>query len=118
MKKFKIESTHTIHKDSYNDGEGDYCNEYDLDCEISAPTFMEAIIHYFENHLYYNFDKEKAHIDYESNTLQYDNLVDDDNTQVLDTDNKYNLWMNDQVQLYNNHTLITVKELVTVNLYL
>lgn len=116
MKKFKIESVHTVSEEHYTEGEGDYVNEYELDCEVVAETYDKAIAQYFENYLNLSFDITNAYFDFENNCIRYNNLVDRGNNEILSDFLKYEYWKNGLIILFNNNTSIKVYELINIKI--
>lgn len=104
--KYFIKSLHTIHEDDYNEGEGKYINEYNLDAFITAETPKDAIIKYFDTQLYLSFDINNSYE--EEGILHYSNLVDEDNTEP--TDHQINLWKQGKEIIYVNYTQIHIFE--------
>ena len=105
--KYFIKSLHTIHKDDYNEGEGEYIHEYNLNAFITAETPKDAIIKYFDKELYLSFDIDKSFYE-EDGILHYSNLVDQDNTEP--SEYKINLWKEGKKTLYVNNTEIHIFE--------
>ena len=105
--KYFIKSLHTIHKDDYNEGEGEYIHEYNLDAFITAQTPKEAIIKYFDTKLYLSFDINNIYEE-EEGILHYSNLVDKDNIEP--TDHQINHWKQGKEILYVNSTEINIFE--------
>jgi hypothetical protein len=114
MKKYKITSIHDVYEDSYNEGELNFVNGYNLENEIKANNWKDAIKEYFEDFLYYSFDIN--HADIYENRLNYSVLVDESNNQIGENDIDYKQWKEDKVKLYSNKISIEIQELKTVNL--
>lgn len=114
MKELKIVSSHSIHVDSYEDGEGNYINGYLLESTIKANTVKEAIQKYFDDNLYYQFDFKYAQMD--ENGLHWSALVDSENNEILTTDVAYKQWQKGEKILYSNNILLNVYEVTEVDI--
>ena len=114
MKNYKITSIHDIYEDSYNEGELNFVNGYDLSKEVKANNLKEAVKTYFENFLYYSFDIKYA--DILENRLNYSVLVDEENFQIGENEEIYKQWKEDKVKLYSNNISIKVQEINDINL--
>ena len=88
MKTYKIETTHEVFIDKFNEGELDFVNAYSLSGEVKAENPENAIVEYFKNQLYYDFNMNNAYVPHQEeetetkNTLHYSVLVDNDNNQA------------------------------------
>ncbi len=116
MKNFKITSMHSVYIDSYEQGELESVNNYDMKETVKAETVKDAIIKYVENSLFYSFDYDSAEIDEESNLIHWSNLVNVDNEEVTSKDAIYSQWKKGKATLYNNQYSMSVEELTTVKL--
>ena len=116
MKTYKIETTHEVFINKFNEGELDFVNAYSLSGEVKAENPENAIVEYFKNQLYYDFDMNNAYVPHqeEKNTLHYSVLVDNDNDQA----NEYDVesWKEDKLNLYSNNIFLTIFELVEVTI--
>ena len=103
MKTYKIETIHEVFIDKFNEGELDFVNAYSLSSEVKAENPENAIVEYFKNQLYYDFDMNFAYVPHQEeetetkNTLHYSVLVDNDNNQA----SGYNVesWKEDKLTL-------------------
>lgn len=122
MKTYIITSVHTVHIDSFEEGELGFVNSYDLKSTIKASTPKEAVEKYFETVLFlpfhfeaaYIFHKEDPDVNQDKNTLEYTSLVDVENNEPSKTD--IELWTRGQKELYSNSAFISVYELIGVTL--
>jgi len=112
MKTFKIKSTHTINIDSWEEGELEEVNYYEVDSTIEAENAKEAILKYFDNILFFDFDFKLAGV--ETTHICYDVLVNSDNEEIKQNDIDFTLWKEGKVTLYNNHVQVFVEEFVPV----
>ena len=107
MNEYLIRSYHSINEDSYNDGELDYVNGYELSSFIKADNPPNAIQQYIENKLYYKFNSRAFWEDDEQDHIGYYNvLVDEDNGEA--TDSEYELWKKGKIKLYTDNIRIEV----------
>jgi hypothetical protein len=115
MKKYIISTIHRVFVDSYNEGEQEYANGYDIKSNVNAENVREAIEKYFESTLYYKFNFKDAYIDDENkNTLHYSVLVDDENNEA--SEEEIALWREEKKRLYSNNIILTVSELIEVEI--
>jgi hypothetical protein len=107
MNEYLIRSYHSIYEDSYNDGELDWVNGYELSSFIKADNPANAVQQYIENKLYYKFNSRAfCEDDEQSNVGHYNVLVDEDNGEA--TDSEYELWKQGKMQLYSDNIRIEV----------
>lgn len=115
MRNFQIVSDHTIYIDSFNEGEQEQVNYYELNANITAENPQKAIEQYFGRNLYYHFNIKSASKDDEKeNVLYYSVLVDEDNTEAFEND--IELWKEGQKKLFSNQIRIEILELIPVKL--
>ena len=120
MKTYKIETTHEVFIDKFNEGELDFVNAYSLSGEVKAENPENAIVEYFKNQLYYDFNMNNAYVPHQEedtetkNTLHYSVLVDNDNNQASGYD--VESWKEDKLTLYSNNIFLTIFELVEVTI--
>ena len=112
MKTFKITSYHEVYIDSFKEGELNHVNHYSLNANIQSETLREAIESYFENELYYSFNFEESEIDEDKKFIQWNVLVDNENSEVNDTDSVFAQWKKGKKTLYVNNISVCA-ELVT-----
>ena len=111
---YKVSSSHDVYADSYENGEGDFVNNYYLSSEIEATNWRDAIKKYFNDYLYFDVDFDYSYIDDDSNTFHYFNLVNDENMEA--NEREIEQWKENKLTLYSNHTEITVNQLINTNL--
>ena len=120
MKTYKIETTHKVFIDKFNEGELDFVNAYSLSGEVKAENPENAIVEYFKNQLYYDFNMNNAYVPHqeeeteEKNTLHYSVLVDVDNNQA--NGQEVEEWKEDKLTLYSNNIFLTIYELNAVKI--
>lgn len=115
MRNFQIVSNHTIYVDSFNEGEQEQVNYYELSANIKAETPQKAIEQYFGKNLYYHFNIKDSSIDDEKeNVLYYSTLVDGDNSEAFE--NCIELWKEGQKKLFSNQIRIEIQELKPVKI--
>ena len=120
MKTYKIETTHEVFIDKFNEGELDFVNAYSLSSEVKAENPESAIAEYFDKHLYYDFNMNYAYVPHQEeetetkNTLHYSVLVDNDNNQA--SEYEVESWKEDKLTLYSNNIFLTIFELVEVTI--
>jgi len=115
MRKFKIETIHDIYVDSYENGELNYVNGWNLNADIKAENPREAIEKYFEKELYYKFNFEHLDKDEEQiNKFWYSVLVDEDNTEASEAQIKD--WKKDKLKLYANNITLFISEIIPVQI--
>ena len=112
MKKYYIESIHTIYVDSYKDGELDYVNQYDLNRIIRAENAKKAIELYFEKELYFDLP-DTNEMDFYDNSFIWSILCDSENNQATKKD--IQLWKMGKKKLYNNNMDIKIHELIQIS---
>ena len=111
---YKVTSTHDVYIDSFEDGEEEQVNYYELSSEIKAKDWKDAIKKYFSDYLYFEICLERGYIDEETNTFQYSNLVDADNIEASEDEVKQ--WKENKLTLYSNNTVITVEQIIKIDL--
>lgn len=112
MKKFQINSIHTVYVDDFKTGEGDFVNGYTMEATIKAETPMDALKSYFKNELYYNFKDGDLTVD--GDYIDYSILVDTDNAEA--TPQEIESWKEGKITLYANNISIEIFELTKVTL--
>jgi hypothetical protein len=113
MIEYFIKSYHSIYEDSYNDGELDFANGYELSYFIKADSPANAIQQYIENKLYYKFNSKCFCEDNEqSNVCHYNVLVDEENCEA--SESEYELWKQGKMQLYTDNIRIAVYTMTPV----
>jgi hypothetical protein len=100
MNEYLIKSYHTVSEDSYNDGELDYVNGYELSYFIKATDPSNAIQQYIERKLYYKFNPKFIDTSSDDISVYYNVLVDIDNAEA--TESEYELWKQGKLKLYND----------------
>ena len=100
MNEYLIRSYHTVSEDSYNDGELDYVNGYELSYFIKATDPSNAIQQYIERKLYYKFNPKFIDTSSDDISIYYNVLVDIDNAEA--TESEYELWKQGKLKLYND----------------
>jgi hypothetical protein len=120
MKQFYFNINATIYKESYKEGQSDQVNFWQLKEVIEAETLDLAIEKLFEKKLYFTYKKEFAQVndcdDAINHILEYSNLVDNDNSEVLESDKKYQDWKGGKINLYSCDLSIEIFELNAVDL--
>jgi len=120
MKQFYFNINATIYKDDYNEGQGNQVNFWQLKELIKAENLTLAIEKLFETVLYFSYKKEFAQIqdcdDSINNVLEYSNLVDENNCEILESDKKYQDWKAGKIILYGCDLSIEIFELNAVDL--
>lgn len=106
MNEYLIRSSHTVSEDSYNDGELDYVNGYELSYFIKATDPSNAIQQYIERKLYYKFNPKFIDTSSDDISVYYNVLVDVDNAEA--TESEYELWKQGKLKLYNDCIRIEV----------
>lgn len=106
MNEYLIRSYHTVCEDSYNDGELDYVNGYELSYFVKATNPSNAIQQYIERKLYYKFNPKFIDTDADDISVYYNVLVDIDNAEA--TESEYELWKQGKIKLYNDSIRIEV----------
>jgi hypothetical protein len=112
MKTYRIESSHSVYTDDYNEGEGSFVNGYEMDAIIKAETPQQAIEKYFETVVGFDFDFNHASI--EDNILFYSNLVDGSNIQA--SKQQIESWKKGKCILYSDNINVIIYELKRVEL--
>jgi hypothetical protein len=110
MKNYKIKSIHHIFIDSYEQGEMEHVNFYNLESEIQANDINEAISLYFENVLFYKFDFANCSILDDKKVLHYSVLCDSENCEA--SKSEMELWKKNKLTLYSNNIDIEIFELM------
>jgi hypothetical protein len=120
MKQFYFNVNATIYKDDYKEGQGDQVNSWQNQELIKAENLTLAIEKLFETKLYFTYKKEFAQVndcnDSINNILEYCNMVDNDNCEVLESDKKYQDWKAGKIELYSCDLSIEIFELNAVDL--
>ena len=120
MKQFYFNINATIYIDSYKEGQGDQVNSWQNQELIKAETIDSAIEKLFETKLYFSYKKEFAQVndcnDSINNILEYSNSVDNDNSEVLESDKKFQDWKAGKIILYACDLSIEIFELNAVDL--
>jgi hypothetical protein len=112
MKTYRIESSHSVYTDDYNEGEGSFVNGYEMDAIIKAEAPDLAIEKYFETVVGYDFSIKDAYI--EDNVLFYSNLVDGSNIQA--SEQQIESWKQGKCILYSDNSHVVIYELNRVEL--
>lgn len=112
MKKFRIESSHSVYMDDYEQGEGAQVNSYEMDGIIKAETPVQAIEKYMETVVGYDFDIKHSLI--EDDVLFYSALVDGANIQASESQKES--WKQGKCILYTDQFSIVIYELNKVSL--
>ena len=116
-KKFYFNVDATIYEDSYKEGQGDQVNWWNTNELIEAPTLDLAIEKLFETKLYFSYKKEFAQANDEiKNILEYSNLVDEDNNEIVADSKRYQAWQEGKTVLYACDLSIEIFELNPVDL--
>jgi hypothetical protein len=105
-----VESLTNVYVDSYNEGEGDFCNCYEVRSEQQTKTPLEAIKLHFENSLFYTFYFNLSDTDENKKTLYYSNLVNVDNEEVEEKTHTFKQWKKGKINLYVANHVINVIE--------
>ena len=113
MKRYYIESNHDVYKDSYNEGETENINYYNLKSIVQAKNPKEAIKQYFDKELCYSFNIDNSDTD-EDGVLHYSVLVDEENSEA--TEKEIELWKEGKKVLYSNNITLSIFELVGVKI--
>jgi hypothetical protein len=126
MKQFYFNINATIYKDSYKEGRGDQVNSWQNQELIKAENLTLAIEKLFETRLYFSYKKELAQVndcnDLINNILEYSNLVDESNFEILESEKKdwkalkYQDWKAGKINLYSCDLSIEIFELNAVDL--
>lgn len=106
MNEYLIRSYHTVSEDSYNDGELDYVNGYELSYFVKAIDPSKAVQEYIERKLYYKFNPRFIDKSDDDISVYYNVLVDIDNAEA--TESEYELWKQGKIKLYNDSIRIEV----------
>lgn len=118
MKNFKITIDTDIYLDSFEDGELNCVNGYMNSYVIQEETPLKAIQEVFTNNMFYSFDEKHAYIDEEDEkTLFYSHLVDNDNNEVLHSEEKYKQWKKGKEKLFSANHKVKVQELTNSKIY-
>lgn len=112
--RYSVTSQHDVFVDDYEKGEGNHVNGYNIAREYVAHNPMNAIKKHFKDVLGYEFDPEKATVD--NYGLFWDVLVDADNIEVSPESKEYKEWKEGGKVLYANSIMVTVNEIVKVDL--
>lgn len=119
-KKFYFNVNATIYEDSYKEGQGDQVNFWQVNELIEAPTLDLAIEKLFETKLYFSYKKELRDLndnnDGIKNILEYSNLVDEDNNEIVADSKQYQAWQEGKAVLYACDLSIEIFELNPVDL--
>lgn len=117
MNTYKITNEAAIYQNSWENGEGQQVNAWNISATIQANNALDAIKEFFVKHLYFSFDKEDAFFCEENSTncLQYSNLVDEDNNEILPNSAKYEDFKNGK-NFYTANSFIRIFELSEVDL--
>tara|TARA_R110000868_G_scaffold409072_1_gene693858 strand:+ start:575 stop:925 length:351 start_codon:yes stop_codon:yes gene_type:complete len=109
-KQFKVTTIHTVYIDSYNEGEGNYVNSFDIESTQKTETIREAIENHFNNTIYLPFNFEHAETNEDNKVMYWSNLVDEDNNEP----SKYDIekWKKEEKELYSNNIEIIISEIV------
>ncbi len=110
MKKYYITSLTTVYQDHFEEGEGDYVNEFEAHSVIEGETALDAVKTYFDRSLLFSFDEKLAEI--KDSLVRYSNMVDVDNSEVFPTDKIYEDFKKGKATLYSAYTDINIYELV------
>jgi len=120
MKQFYFNINATIYQDSYEEGQGEQVNSWQNQELIKAENLDLAIEKLFETKLYFSYKKELSQIqdcdDAINHVLEYSNLVDNDNSEVLEHSKKYQDWKAGKITLYSCDLSIEIFELKAVDL--
>ncbi len=120
MKQFYFNINATIFQDSYKEGQGDQVNFWQNQELIKAENLTLAIEKLFETKLYFTYKKEFAQVndcnDSINNILEYSNLVDENNSEVLESNKKHKDWKAGKIDLYSCDLSIEIFELKAVDL--
>ena len=119
-KKFYFTVNATIYEDDYKEGQGDQVNFWKVNELIEAPTLDLAIEKLFETTLYFSYTKELSQTNDSDeeikNILEYSNLVDEDNNEILEDSKQYKAWKEGNAILYACDLSIEIFELNAVNM--
>lgn len=119
-KKFYFKVDATIYEDSYKEGQGDQVNWWNTNELIEAPTLDLAIEKLFETKLYFNYKKELRDVNEDNdgikNILEYSNLVDENNNEILEDNKRYQAWKEGNAILYACDLSIEIFELNPVDM--
>ncbi|NBT59339.1 hypothetical protein EBT16_11205 [bacterium] len=116
MKRYQISSYHEIYEDSYEEGELDRVNSYEIDPHtIEADTPMEAIAKYYNSYMPTEFKPENAMLDDEQANIVYYSSLEDE-SGLKPSEDELAEWMEGRMKLYANNATIFVYELVEVDL--
>jgi hypothetical protein len=120
MKHFYFNVNATIHQNDYEEGQGKQVNFWQLQEHVKAENLTLAIKKLFETRLYFAYKKEFAQVndcnDSINNILEYSNLVDNDNCEILERDKKYQDWKAGKINIYSCDLSIEIFELSAVDL--
>lgn len=116
MKRYQISSYHEIYEDSYEEGELDRVNSYEIDPHtIEADTPMEAIANYYDSYLPRRYKPENVILDDKRANTIYDSSLED-GSGFKPSEDELAEWMEGRMKLYANNAKIYVYELVEVDL--
>lgn len=113
MKRYYIESTHDVYKDSYNEGETEYVTYYHQKGIVQAKDVKDAIKQYFDKELYYNFNIDNSVTD-DNEVLYYSVLIDEESYEATAKDVEQ--WKEGKKVLYSNNIALSLFELVGVKI--
>lgn len=110
-KKYLISSYHQVCKNSYELGELECSNHYNiLNTTIKAENINKALELYFKNIICYNLDLEFIMVNEDFNLIDYSVLVDVNNLEA--TEDEIKKWQNDEIVLYSDNIQIKISEIV------
>lgn len=106
MKNYYIKTWHEVHEDSFENGELDHVNSYNMSDIIKANDPKEAIDQYINKVLGYTYDVDEIQVD---ESIYFDVLVDKNNMQA--SVDQVEAWTKGKTKLYNDYVIIEIHEL-------
>mgnify|MGYP003508894439 CR=1 FL=1 len=110
MKQFKVTTNHTVHIDSYEQGEGKQVNFYTIDSVIKTDNIQLAVENHFNNVVYLPFQYSNADYNEDKTVMFWSCLVDADNSEP--NTSEIEAWKKGEEELYSNNIDIMVSEIV------
>ena len=104
---YKVVANVDVYVDSYEHGELEYANSWDVIGEVVAESPLEAIQGMMEKHLYYDFCPK--HLSAEDDMCSYTVMVDNDNAEA--DGNDIAKWKKDELKLYSANISFGVYQL-------
>jgi hypothetical protein len=103
-----VSAQHDVHRDDWEEGEGEWVNTYHTKAEILADSALEAVQKFYDKILNYKFVQDNLDFDEESCIYFDATNVDIDNNEL--TEDQLKQWRKGLLSAYVNSFTIEIRK--------